>query len=161
MYKAKFGAERLAAIVPYVTSAAAGEGIALKFDGKVGNTLLSHQLIHVAAQHSEALQDRVMDGLFAAYFEANDDITDAAVLRRVGLAAGLDAAAVDLALGDDAVRAQTQQSLRESAAVGQHGVPYLVFTSVNAAGTQQHPLSGAQEPETIVKVLKALGVPTA
>ncbi|KAL6693865.1 thioredoxin-like protein [Trichoderma pleuroticola] len=64
-------------------------GINFRFGGRVGNSRDSHRLIHLAKQHSEETQLKVVDGIFAAYFENEKDITDYDVLKEVAVGAGI------------------------------------------------------------------------
>jgi predicted DsbA family dithiol-disulfide isomerase len=65
-------------------------GIDFNFGGKTGNTRDSHRLIQLAKTKGEDMQTKVVEQLFNAYFEVNEDITDREVLIKRGVAAGLD-----------------------------------------------------------------------
>lgn len=64
--------------------------ISFAFAGRTGNTRDSHRLIQLGKTKSETQQTRVVEQLFNAYFEENEDITDQAVLISRGIQAGLD-----------------------------------------------------------------------
>ena len=65
-------------------------GINFAFGGKTGNTRDSHRLIQLAKTKGEGMQTKVVEELFNAYFEENEDITDQGVLIARGVKAGLD-----------------------------------------------------------------------
>ncbi len=67
-------------------------GINFAFGGKTGNTRDSHRLIQLAKTKGEGMQTKVVEQLFNAYFEVNEDITDREVLIKRGVAGGLDEA---------------------------------------------------------------------
>jgi len=70
------------------------DGIDFKFGGKTGNTRDSHRLIQLGKAKSPAVQTRVVEELFATYFENEKDITSHDVLVDAGVKAGLNAAEV-------------------------------------------------------------------
>lgn len=70
-------------------------GINFKFGGKTGNTRDSHRLIQLGKTKSPKLQTRVVEELFAAYFENEGDITDHKILRQAAIKAGLEEKEVD------------------------------------------------------------------
>ncbi len=95
-YNAKFGAARVAAMLPQMQAVGAGEGIAFDFGGLVAATGTSHALLALAhARGGAPLQGALCEALFRYYFEARGNLGDAAGLRAVCAAAGLPAAAGD------------------------------------------------------------------
>ncbi|KAK0644819.1 hypothetical protein DIS24_g8503 [Lasiodiplodia hormozganensis] len=94
-YARRFGAERIAMMQTRLAQIGAAEGIAFKFGGRIGNTRDSHRLIQLGKTKSPALQTRVVEELFAAYFENERDITDKNVLKEAGVRAGLEAEEVE------------------------------------------------------------------
>lgn len=69
-------------------------GIDFAFGGKTGNTRDSHRLIQLAKTKGEDMQTKVVEQLFNAYFEVNEDITSKEVLTARGVKAGLPEAEV-------------------------------------------------------------------
>lgn len=65
-------------------------GIDFKFGGKTGNTRDSHRLIQLGKSKSPAVQTKVVEALFNAYFESEGDITSHEVLLKAAVKAGLD-----------------------------------------------------------------------
>jgi predicted DsbA family dithiol-disulfide isomerase len=108
------------------------------------NTLLSHQLIALAA---DAERDAVTDAIYAAYFEHGRDIGSLDVLAEIAGECGLDS---------DHIRSQLQQNARRDAVltdvtvarqIGVTGVPFFVVDHKLA-------FSGAQPTEVILDVLR-------
>jgi predicted DsbA family dithiol-disulfide isomerase len=140
---AKFGsAERAARLFDTVTRVGAEEGIRFAFDriGRTPNTMKSHRLLALAAQHGR--QSHVLDRLFAAYFAEGRDIGQASVLVDIGEAAHLPAIEVEAALSEDSPIGTTLAEDFLARRQGINGVPYFVFNG-------RFGLSGAQEPEAL------------
>ena len=76
-------------MIPHMESVGAGEGIAFKYGGLIGNTRDSHRVIAEAGSKGEGVQDKVVNALFHAYFEVNEDISDREVLARIGAETGV------------------------------------------------------------------------
>jgi predicted DsbA family dithiol-disulfide isomerase len=66
------------------------EGINFKYGGKTGNTRDSHRLIQLGKTKGPHVQTRVIEELFAAYFENEKDITRQDILIEAGVKAGLE-----------------------------------------------------------------------
>jgi predicted DsbA family dithiol-disulfide isomerase len=76
-------------MIPHMEAVGAGEGIAFKYGGKIGNTRDSHRLIAEAGTRGGDLQDKLVNALFHAYFEVNDDISDKETLAKIATEVGL------------------------------------------------------------------------
>lgn len=93
---AKFGSlERSRALDAQVAEAGRAAGLTFRHAlmRRTPNTVDAHRLIRLAGAQGAALQDRVVEALFQAYFHDGQDIGDRAVLAAIGAAEGLDAAA--------------------------------------------------------------------
>jgi predicted DsbA family dithiol-disulfide isomerase len=88
-YERKFGKARMAQMIPYMASVGASVGIEFKYGGKIGNTRDSHRLIAFAGEKGGEVQDRLVEMLFHAYFEINEDISEEEVLARIAAEAGV------------------------------------------------------------------------
>ncbi|KAH6724001.1 thioredoxin-like protein [Leptodontidium sp. MPI-SDFR-AT-0119] len=89
-YKTKFGEERTAMMFERLAQIGNEAGINFKFGGKTGNTRDSHRLIQLGKSKSPETQTKVVEQLFAAYFENEGDITSHEVLLNAAVKAGLD-----------------------------------------------------------------------
>ena len=89
-YESKFGKERTAMMQERMAQIGRAEGINFKNGGKTGNTRDSHRLIQLGKTKGPHVQTRVIEELFAAYFENEKDITSQPILIEAGVKAGLE-----------------------------------------------------------------------
>ena len=145
----KFGAERAKEVGHTIRDFGAAVGIGFRFDliEKSPNTLDSHRLIRWAS--TAGYQNEVVDILFRRYFEDGEDIGSHDVLVDAAGEAGMDTDIVRDLLSKDADK---ELITREDAAarhMGIQGVPSFVINS-------QWVVTGAQEPETLVRMFNKL-----
>jgi len=134
-----------------------GEGIAFKFGGNTGLTRDSHRLLWYAAQEEAkqgassgeigGLQTRVVEKLFAAYFENEKNITDPRVLLETGVEAGLNREAVEKLLDSEEGGAEVDSEAKAAARRLVTGVPYFMVQG-------KYAVEGADEPETFLEIFK-------
>jgi predicted DsbA family dithiol-disulfide isomerase len=117
----------------------AGKRLGANFDyarqARTSSTVTAHALVRLAqAEGGVALQERLVDALFVAYFEQGQDIGDHAALERLAQAVGLREGAVQRALpGRETVRERAAAVL----GTGLNGVPsYLVGGKLLWSGSQ-------------------------
>lgn len=132
----------------HVASTGAELGLTLDFDTTVtANTFDAHRLVHIAAEQSLELADRVHEALWSAHFAQGKVIDDVNVLVEIAGSVGMDADAVRTALESttaaDAVRNDEAQARR----LGISGVPFFVLN-----GT--YGISGAQPTEFFAGALE-------
>lgn len=148
MYHRKFGAQRVAAMVPMMTQRFAEVGVAYSLGGLTGQTMDSHRLsAHALKVGGEAVQNALMEELFLNYFSQEKYIGDSAVLAAAAEKVGLEGAAAVIA-DKGVMRAEVEGELR-SFARGVRGVPHFVIDG-------QHHLSGAQPTEAFVEIFEEL-----
>lgn len=145
----KFGAERAKEMGHTIRDFGAAVGIGFRFDliEKSPNTLDSHRLIRWAS--TAGCQNEMVDILFRRYFEDGEDIGSHDVLVDAAGEAGMDTDIVRDLLSKDADK---ELITREDAAarhMGIQGVPSFVINS-------QWVVTGAQEPETLVRMFNKL-----
>ena len=103
-----------------------------------------------------ALQDRVVEALFVAYFTGGRDIGDHAVLAELAEDAGLDRARTLAYLADPASAAAVSLEEQLARGFGLNGVPSFVLGG-------HFLFSGAHPPATMVRALRdaqaVLGAP--
>lgn len=123
---AKFGSlERSRQLDAQVAAAGAGVGLEFRYDRmrRTPNTLDAHRLIRLAGESGPALQDRIVEALFRAYFQDGQDIGSRAALAEITAATGMDKAEVAAFLDSDAGEAEVRQEDLRFRQAGLSGVP--------------------------------------
>tara|TARA_B110000208_G_C11623338_1_gene378063 strand:+ start:231 stop:716 length:486 start_codon:yes stop_codon:yes gene_type:complete len=152
-YNAKFGAARVAAMIPQMKANGASltPPIAFSYGGTIGNTLDSHRLIRWAREHGgEAAQDAYVEAIFSAYFEQEKNVAAHDTLLAAAETAGLDVDAASAFLKSDALEAETlseAEELRRSMSIS--GVPFFVLGG-------KYAVSGAQDPSAFTQIFAKL-----
>ena len=132
---AKYGRteDEMRGMQAHVEEVAAGEGLEYKLaDSLSGNTLLAHELLHLAAEHG--LRNQLKERLLHAYFEEGRSVFDVDSLVPFAVEVGLDEAEVR----EDGATAQ---------ALGATGVPFFVVDRTYGA-------AGAQPAELLLQILE-------
>ncbi|KQS66509.1 DsbA family oxidoreductase [Modestobacter sp. Leaf380] len=114
-------------------------------NGVSGNTLLAHQLLHLAAEHGR--QDAAKERLLHAHFEERRSVFEVDALVELGTEVGLDGDEVRAALTDRRHLPAVQDDIATARALGATGVPFFVVDRTYGA-------SGAQPPEQLLAVLE-------
>ncbi|HEY4630399.1 MAG TPA: DsbA family oxidoreductase [Blastococcus sp.] len=145
---AKFGrpVDEVRAMQAHVEEIAAGEG--LRYDlaeGLSGNTLLAHELLHLAAEHG--LRNELKERLLHAYFEEGRSVFDVDALVPFAVEVGLDEAEVREALADRRYLAAVRQDGATAQALGATGVPFFVVD-------RKYGAAGAQPAELLLQILE-------
>ncbi|EED13804.1 conserved hypothetical protein [Talaromyces stipitatus ATCC 10500] len=130
-----------------VRSIGAEVGINFKFQGKTGRTRDAHRLIQLGKTKSPEMQTRVVEELFAAYWEGEADITSHEDLTKAGVKAGLDEVEVKEWLADDKGGQEVDAEAR-SAHV--YGVPNYIVG--------KYTVGGAQDPGAFLKIFNKIKV---
>jgi predicted DsbA family dithiol-disulfide isomerase len=145
---AKYGRslEEVRQMVRHVERTAAGEGLHYRLeDGVGGNTLLAHELLHLAAGHG--LQGAVKERLLHAYFEEARSVFDVDSLTALAVEAGLEETEVRAALADHRHRAAVLEDARTARALGATGVPFFVVD-------RRYGAAGAQPADLLLQLLE-------
>ncbi|KAK3681845.1 hypothetical protein LTR37_020829 [Vermiconidia calcicola] len=150
-YESKLGAQQAQIVFERLKSAGEKAGIKFSFRGRTGNTLDSHRLIEFARAWQASSkgagacvpsirspQTRVVEELFAAYFEHEQDITSHDVIAAAAGQAGLYEKQVRTFLAGDELAGHVSKEA-ESNRRGVSGVPHFTINDVFA-------VEGAQEP---------------
>lgn len=125
-------------------------GIGFKFGGRTGNTRDSHRLVHLAKNYGNEVELKTVDGLFAAYFENERDITDYEVLRAVAVDAGIPEAEFRKAIVEsDAGGEQVDLDAGKARNSGISGVPNYTIQDA-------YQLSGAGDPMEFIGVFEKI-----
>ncbi|CAI6335022.1 unnamed protein product [Periconia digitata] len=148
-YKAKFGEARTQAMYQYMTGIGKAEGIDFKYGGRTGNTRDSHRLVQLGKQKGPQMQTRVIEELFAAYFENEKDITSQDVLVEAAVKAGLDKAEVQDWLSNGKGGPAVDKEVQDAYAKNIHGVPNFTVNDSEEVG-------GAQDPSAFVQIFERI-----
>jgi len=151
-YEKKFGADRVASMVPYMKKVGAEHGISFSYGGSIGNTLDSHRFLWQARETGGSdLQNALVDRLFAAYFEDEKSAGDPSVLRECAEGAGFPPEVVDRLLADETLgKSAVEEELRWFRRKWScTGVPLFVVDG-------RIPLSGARSPEDFAEVFRKI-----
>jgi predicted DsbA family dithiol-disulfide isomerase len=149
MYANKFGAERTRMIWDRLTALGKDEGINFVLGGKTGNTRDSHRLVQLGKTKSPHVQTRVIEELFAAYFEQEKDITKQDVLLELGVKAGLDEVEVREWMENGKGGPEVDKEVQDAYEQGISGVPNFTINDRFEVG-------GAQEPAAFVQLFERL-----
>ena len=148
----KYGGGREAglAMLDQMTQVAAQDGLEFRLDRATGrNTLDAHRLLHAAASADDgyALQGELKERLLQAYMRDGERIDDPSVLERLAVEAGLDADVVREVLSCDVYAGEVAADQAEAAAMGAHGVPFVVLD-------RRYGVSGAQPVDVFTRALE-------
>jgi predicted DsbA family dithiol-disulfide isomerase len=145
---AKYGSsvEAMRANMARVEELAAAEGLDYHLaDGVSGNTLLAHELLHLAAEHG--LRNELKERLLHAYFEEGRSLFDVDSLVPYAVEVGLDEAEVREALADRRYLAAVREDGATAQALGATGVPFFVVD-------RKYGAAGAQPAELLLQILE-------
>lgn len=124
-------------------------GIKFKFGGKTGNTRNSHRLIQLGKTKSPEMQTKVVEALFAKYFEEERDITDRQTLLDAAKVAGLEEAEVKKWLESDSGGSDVDREVEEARRLGVSGVPFFTIN-------KRFEVEGAQEATAFTRLFERL-----
>ena len=144
-------------------SAGKDAGINFRVNRRTGNTLDSHRIMELARQKEveskstavgianglDGVQTRLVEELFADYFEREKDITDHDVLVKAARRAGLDEEEANTFLASDAVAEKVQKEAEAARREGVNGVPQFTINDV-------FEVQGAQEPNAFLMLFEKL-----
>lgn len=156
--RSKFGSADTGRLYGNVRAAAreVSLDLALERIARQPSTLRPHALMSVALQAGgEALQSALAEGLFRAYFQEGQDLTDPAVLSAIAQAAGMSAADIARALSDEALQDSVAEADQRARDAGIGGVPFFVINGRVA-------VNGAQGEDALMRALeRAAALPEA
>ena len=148
---AKFGSwAKSQALDAQIAEVGASVGLAFRHDlmARTPNTLASHALIRLAhATGGAAMQDRIVEALFAGYFTHGRDVGDHAVLADVAEEAGIDRASALAFISDPQSLEAVAQEEGLARGLGLGGVPSFVLDG-------HFLFSGAQPSQIMVGALR-------
>jgi predicted DsbA family dithiol-disulfide isomerase len=148
-FAAKFGPERTQAIFQRLAQVGQAVGIDFKFGGKTGNTRDSHRLIQLGKTKGPETQTKVVEALFAAYFENEQDITSKDVLLAAAKRAGLEEEEARKWLEGDGGGRLVDEEVNEARERAISGVPHFTLN-------ERFEIEGAQDSSAFVRLFERL-----
>lgn len=124
-------------------------GIDFKFGGKTGNTRDSHRLIQLGKIKGEGVQTKVVEALFAAYFENEQDITQKDVLLEAAVKAGLSKGETEKWLAGDDGGEEVDAEVGEAQGRGISGVPHFTIN-------KRFEIEGAQDSAAFLQLFERI-----
>lgn len=147
---AKFGSEeRIRDIHARIVPLGSAEGIAFDFDAisVAPNTLDAHRLIRWAGSAGADVQNRLVETLFAFYFEQGKDVGNPAVLVEAAAAAGMDPAIAESLLPTDSDADAVRTEIETAGRMGVTGVPCFILGG-------RYAVMGAQDSATLAEAIR-------
>ena len=137
--------EQAQSMVDRVVGIAAQGGLAYDYDHiHQTNTVLAHELLHLAKAHG--LQGELKERLLRAYFVEGRHVGKAEELADLATDVGLDRGEAAAALADHRYLADVKADMAQAMAYGITGVPFYVVDG-------RYGVSGAQDATTFAQVL--------
>lgn len=149
MYNEKFGAARIASMLPRMNQVFDNIGLKYSMGGMTGNTFNSHRLVRWAESVSLEKQDALMEVLFKNYFCEEKFLNDREVLLAAVRTAGLDEAEGARILDNEDLWAKEVNDDKTKFGRGVNGVPHFIFQGKFA-------ISGGQPPEAFEECIEEL-----
>ncbi|KAI9049079.1 hypothetical protein LZ554_006927 [Drepanopeziza brunnea f. sp. 'monogermtubi'] len=148
-YRAKFGRETTDMMFERLSQIGREVGINFKHGGKTGNTRDSHRLIQLGKSKSPAVQTRVVEELFAAYFENEGDITSHDVLLGAAVKAGLDESEAEDWLRSDRGGPEVDREVEQARLKQISGVPNFTVQG-------KYEIGGVQDPAVFLTLFEKI-----
>lgn len=155
----------MAQMIPYMAAVGGSVGIKFKYGGKIGNTRDSHRLIAFAGEKGAELQDRLVEMLFHAYFEINEDISDKEVLARIAAEAevfGSKEEGLEFLRSEDLGPKVDKEVDYNQYRRGISGVPHFIIEGeipvddADADVLDQEEVGGAQDPRVFEQIFSQI-----
>ena len=138
-------------MIPFMTTMGMKDNIKFSFGGMTANTVDSHRLVEYAFAHGGfTLQNQVMEELFKAYFEQQQNIGDIQVLATVGEKCGLNKEKLLQYLSTNEGKEAVLKDVRNWASRYRiTGVPFFIINN-------SFRLSGAQDPTSLYEIFEEI-----
>ncbi|RAH50503.1 DsbA family oxidoreductase [Aspergillus brunneoviolaceus CBS 621.78] len=161
----KLGPEKVPHAQAHLQRLGHADGIHFRFGGRIGSTLPAHQVIMLSQLQDQGHTSEstltgsdtgvgaaaLVEAIFEAHFEREQDITDVETLVRLAGQAGMDERVARSWLAEGRGVAEIQQEALRARDEGIVGVPYFQF----GGGERMRSLSGGQEVAEFLEALIA------
>ncbi|KAF7553824.1 hypothetical protein G7Z17_g3340 [Cylindrodendrum hubeiense] len=149
-YEDKFGKERTQMMQQRLHGVGEAVGINFKFGGQTGSSRDSHRLVRLSKKYGHEAEGKTIDGLFAAYFEKERDITDYDTLKGIATDAGIPEEEFRKAIVEsDDGGPEVDNAANQARLNGVSGVPDYVVQD-------QFRLEGANDPMSFIRVFEKI-----
>ena len=143
--KYRLGADEVEKMQAQVCTIADGEGLCYNLDDTLsGNTGNAHRLLLWADKVGK--QDELLEALYSAYFEKQQEIFSNESLINIASTVGIDPVAAAELLDSDQLKEQIQSDQNQAHQFGANGVPFVVVD-------MKYGISGAQPQEVFNETL--------
>jgi predicted DsbA family dithiol-disulfide isomerase len=143
--KYRLGADEVEKMQAQVCTIADGEGLCYNLDDTLsGNTGNAHRLLLWA--DSVGKQDELLEALYSAYFEKQQEVFSDQALINIASTVGIDATSATELLISDQFKEQIQADQNQAHQFGANGVPFVVVD-------MKFGISGAQPQEVFNETL--------
>lgn len=143
--KYRLGADEVEKMQAQVCTIADGEGLCYNLDDTMsGNTGNAHRLLLWA--DSVGKQDELLEALYSAYFEKQQEVFSNQALINIASTVGIDATSATELLISDQFKEQIQADQNQAHQFGANGVPFVVVD-------MKFGISGAQPQEVFNETL--------
>ena len=148
-YYGKYGEAQAEGIFARLRSVGAENGIKFSFGGNTGNTRNSHRLIHFAKARSPEVLDQVINNIFRAYFEREQDITSLDVLKQAGTEAGISVKEIQQLLASDEGGEEVDEEVRDAQRQNIRAVPNILLQG-------RYQISSVEDPDAFIALLESI-----
>ncbi|KAH7011065.1 thioredoxin-like protein, partial [Ilyonectria destructans] len=146
----KFGKQRSEKIHEHIKDVGKTVGISFKFGGQTGNSRDANRLIQMAKGYGAKAESKTIDGLFAAYFEQQQDITQYDTLKSIANEAGILTEDFQQAIIDSDEGGQdVDQATMRSRLRGVTSVPHFTIQD-------RYEVRGSRSPEEFLRIFKEI-----
>ncbi|CAF1034880.1 unnamed protein product [Rotaria sordida] len=152
-YKEKFRKSFIRENLSEIIEIGKQEGIHFSCGGKIGSTFDSHRLLYYVKQeeNGEKKQNDLIDVLFRAYFEQEQDLSDHKVLIKLAEEIGFDSNKIKEFLQSDQYKKEVEQEINQSREGDISRVPHFRIND-------RIELSGAQHPPIFIQAFRKAGL---
>lgn len=146
----KFGGpEKAKEIYTRIEHAGRDEGLDFNFPAIAlsPNTIDAHRVIRWSSNEGQDVQDKLVEGLFKAFFMDGQNVGDSKVLTKIAGDAGMDASVVAALLSTDQDKEAVANEIEVAQKMGVSGVPCFIIDN-------KYAVMGAQSPEQIAGAIR-------
>ena len=140
-------------MLPQMIETGKQEGINFSYGGKIGSTFDSHRLLYYVKQQENGgkKQNDLINVLFHAYFEQEQDLADHEVLIKAAEQVGFHRNQIKEFLQSNQYKHEVQEEIERNQRNGISGVPHFRIND-------RIEISGAQDSQLFIQAFRKAGV---